>query len=1215
MPNSDHDRNLLFGILAVQMDFISRDQLVAAMNAWVLAKHKPLGEILLEQGALAAERRTLLDALVGEHLKLHANDPEQSLAAVSSVDALADVLARINDPDLHASLAHLAPTGVADPYMTQAPSASLLTGGSLRFATQDPSGSAVTAGSSRFAIVRPHARGGLGEVFVAQDKELHREVALKQIQKRHADNPQSRLRFMQEAEITGGLEHPGIVPVYGLGNYADGRPYYAMRFIRGDSLKDAIERFHAPRDKPQDPAERAVELRGLLGRLIDVCNAIDYAHSRGILHRDLKPGNIMLGKYGETLVVDWGLAKPVDQPESPEIAAESALKPSGVSGSAPTQMGSAVGTPQFMSPEQAAGRIDLVGPASDVYSLGATLYSVLTGKAAFEQHDLGLLLQHVARGEFPPPRAIVRDVPRPLDAICLKAMAVRQEERYATPRALVDDLEHWLADEPVTAYRETLGERAGRWTRRHRAWTQAGATAVVTVAAVAIVASVLISRSWRNEAQAHREAAQGFQEARDAVNDFFTQVSESKLLGVPGLQPLRKDLLTSALTYYQGFLKEHSGDPSLQGELALTGYRVALIENELGQHAKALAELQQAVPVQEQLAKQNPASVAAQQELADSYNQLGNLNQQTVKLSEALTWFQRAADLRQKLVAAHPDDPQLRRKLTNAQNNLAVVEGKLGQVDEARRDYGAANDARAKLVQAHPDTTQYGRDLAQGYYNLGVFERDLEKLPAAREAFGKAVALFEELARKEPRSIDIQRELAETYRVAGDVEARLGKPAAATEFYDKAQALAEKLARQNPFLVQLQADVAAIYLSVGQLQLQTAAPTDALAWFSKARDIQQRLVDDDPTITQFQIDLALAMLNIGAAEQAAGRLVDARTDLEHARAEGKKAVDLAADDSAARDTLARSLISLGRLDQASSKPADALAAYQQALKVYEAGPPSPDARDGQAGCYLNLAFVARAGKQPAEALRLLAEAAKIQAQLVREYPAISRYRRRQAEIVYLSALIYVDQGAWADARYGYEEVQTIREQLVREFPENLDYLRALGTTLDELAEVLWRLNQLKAALAMVQQATAPLRTAVEKAPDSLVYRRSLSAHLAHLATLERKSGQPTAAAAALVDRQKLWAGNADELYGVAGDLALTAAAVGAGAAPLAPQDVAAQRTILDQAIEAFRQAVAAGFDRWDRVHADPRFKILESEPAFKQLLEKGGSSGKAAAAG
>ena len=144
---------------------------------------------------------------------------------------------------------------------------------------------------------------------MALDAELHREVALKQILDKHADDPVSRQRFVAEAEITGGLEHPGVVPVYGLGTYGDGRPYYAMRFIQGDSLKEAIERFHedeALRGRPRPPV---LELRKLLRRFTDVCNAIDYAHSRGVLHRDIKPANIIVGKHGETLVVDWGLAK------------------------------------------------------------------------------------------------------------------------------------------------------------------------------------------------------------------------------------------------------------------------------------------------------------------------------------------------------------------------------------------------------------------------------------------------------------------------------------------------------------------------------------------------------------------------------------------------------------------------------------------------------------------------------------------------------------------------------------------------------------------------------------------------------------------------------------------------------------------------------------------------------------------------------------------
>ena len=220
--HSSADENLLFGILALQIDFISRDQLVAAMNAWVLAKHKGLHDILKEQGALDAEQHDLLSAMVGAHVKKHGDDAQKSLAAVPVSSGLKEQMKSLSDPDVTASLSRLG-AGEVDLPTTRSYSI----------------GEATSAGT-RFRILRPHAKGGLGEVFVAEDTELHREVALKEIQERHAGHPKSRGRFVLEAEITGGLEHPGIVPVYGLGAYPDGRPFYAMRFIRGDNLKEAV---------------------------------------------------------------------------------------------------------------------------------------------------------------------------------------------------------------------------------------------------------------------------------------------------------------------------------------------------------------------------------------------------------------------------------------------------------------------------------------------------------------------------------------------------------------------------------------------------------------------------------------------------------------------------------------------------------------------------------------------------------------------------------------------------------------------------------------------------------------------------------------------------------------------------------------------------------------------------------------------------------------
>ena len=256
-PNSD--RNLLFGILALQLNFIGRDALVAGMHAWVLDKKKPLRQTLLELGNLTPEQMHALDALIVQHLKAHGDDPERSLRSLAATTAVHSTLERFDDGDVQASVSKY--DEAVERTKTYQPS-------------MPPNDGA------RFQRRRFHKEGGLGKVFYADDTELHREVALKEIKPEFADDPESRGRFVIEAEITGGLEHPGIVPVYGLGAYANGRPYYAMRFIRGASLKAAIERFQAA-DKPgRDAGERSLAVRQLLRRFVDVCNAIAYAHSR-----------------------------------------------------------------------------------------------------------------------------------------------------------------------------------------------------------------------------------------------------------------------------------------------------------------------------------------------------------------------------------------------------------------------------------------------------------------------------------------------------------------------------------------------------------------------------------------------------------------------------------------------------------------------------------------------------------------------------------------------------------------------------------------------------------------------------------------------------------------------------------------------------------------------------------------------------------------------
>lgn len=466
-PYGQSDRNLLLGVLAYQNAFITRDALIAGMQAWLYDKNRSLADVLHSQGALDAARRSLLEALVRNHLERHDGDPQKSLQALGEAGFVRAELDQLADAELQASIAHLS---VARPPRDPDSTVSYSVGES-------------TSRGTRFRILRPHAQGGLGQVSVALDSELGREVALKEIQEIYADNPENRARFLLEAEITGGLEHPGIVPVYGLGADKEGRPFYAMRLIKGDSLMDAIEKFHGKRDSaaPTGPAFDSLEFRSLLRRLIDVCNAMQYAHDRGVLHRDLKPRNIMLGKYGETLIVDWGLAKARGKSEENLGTSEAPLIPTAVSDPPETVAGAALGTPAYTSPEQAEGRLDQIGPASDVYSLGATLYCILTGQPPVGGSEKGIILAKVVAGEIIPPRQINPQLGPALEAVCQKAMALRPRDRYASPRDVAQDIEHWLADEPVKAWPEPWTVKMRRWAGKNRTLVAASAAAVLVL--------------------------------------------------------------------------------------------------------------------------------------------------------------------------------------------------------------------------------------------------------------------------------------------------------------------------------------------------------------------------------------------------------------------------------------------------------------------------------------------------------------------------------------------------------------------------------------------------------------------------------------------------------------------------------------------------------------------------------------------------------------
>jgi serine/threonine protein kinase len=306
-------------------------------------------------------------------------------------------------------------------------------------------------------------------VSLARDEAIKREVALKQILPQHLENPILKRRFLYEAQITGQLEHPSIVPVYTLGADETGKPYYVMRFVRGRTLDEILREHHAT-----GGGHNPIVFRELLRRFIAVCQAVAYAHSRGVIHRDLKPANIMLGDYGETLVLDWGLAKDIKQagndpalwatpqataPSNPPAGGLQRDRENGAMAKLPadiselTMEGQIIGTPAYMAPEQAEGRTELHGPVTDIYALGGILYKILTGQSPQAPHASandsggGRTFRFVPS---PPPSHLAKGVPPALEAICQRAMATEPAERYPRALELAEDIQRWLDEHPLS---------------------------------------------------------------------------------------------------------------------------------------------------------------------------------------------------------------------------------------------------------------------------------------------------------------------------------------------------------------------------------------------------------------------------------------------------------------------------------------------------------------------------------------------------------------------------------------------------------------------------------------------------------------------------------------------------------------------------------------------------------------------------------------------
>ena len=685
----------------------------------------------------------------------------------------------------------------------------------------------------RYRVLRVHAEGGLGEVSVAQDQELNREVALKTIREDFDSDDAALSRFLLEAQVTGALEHPGIVPVYGLGEGPDGKPHYAMRFIRGESLKDAVPNVHA---STEDEHRRGI--RRLLQRLIDVCNAVEYAHSRGVIHRDIKPANIMLGKYGETLVVDWGLAKVIGRDDSVPDDGESTVSPESGSGVG-TLVGRAIGTPNYMPPEQAEGRLADIGPTSDVYSLGATLYFILTGKRPFGGQQISELLASVQAGHFPRPSRIKPDVPPAMEAICLRAMSKEPTDRYQSPRAFADDIERYLADEPVLAHADSFTERSRRWSRKHpRIVSGALAGAVITVACV-LGFSVVLSGKNDELRTSNIDLVKQQQRTRDALDAISSQVIEDWLTQQRSFDDKQKAFLERSLAMYEAFADETQDDVASQLGVAKAQRQVGQVRGALGDTEEAIKSYQRALEILTKLSESNEKPNECDQLVADTNRSLGMLYNRDGQRDNAEAALNKAMSGYETL-SANGDDH--RKQVARVHYTLGRVHFGRADLNAAIKELDKAREIRAALLAEAPGDEDRQRDLAEIALTRGYVLKRLNRGDEAEETFKESIQIMEGL----PESDKNNWIMGVLLNDLGVYYKENGQKQKTAPLYDRAMELREDLVRRFPNEAEYNVMFMGSLLNLGNLRRVDGNPAESLKHYSRGVEVADGVLERSP---------------------------------------------------------------------------------------------------------------------------------------------------------------------------------------------------------------------------------------------------------------------------------------------------------------------------------------------------------------------------------
>ncbi|HKI18686.1 MAG TPA: protein kinase, partial [Isosphaeraceae bacterium] len=720
--------------------------------------------------------------------------------------------------------------------------------------------------------------GGMGIVYKARQRSLDRLVAVKMIKAARFASPDDLRRFQNEAESAARLDHPNIVPIFEVGQYED-EHYFSMKLVAGDSLDKKREQFAA------DP-RRAAALMAL------IAGAIHHAHQRGILHRDLKPANILVDADGHPHVTDFGLAKRVE--------GDSEL----------TNSGAILGTPAYMAPEQTSARKGAVTTATDVHGLGAIFYALLTGRAPFLGPTLVETLDHVRERAPAPPRTLNPRVPRDLEIICLKCLEKDPRRRYAGADAVGEDLNHWLAGEPIVARPVGKAARLWMWCRRNPVIAGALGLAASALVAVAVLSLLYARQQYRaavrigeERAEALRQKAIAIEErdraiaqrrlARAVVHETYGEVAEKWLPNEPIMASIRQKFLERALRFLRLLLAENDPDPRERDDTARARFLFAVIHIRLGHPDRAVPELREATKLFERLVADFPSVRSHRLRQLHAQITLGQALAAMKKAGEAEQIYRATLIHCERSTSTAPLDPEFRQLLATCCFELAnLLRASEQRLSEAEQLYGRALDLQERLVQEFPDNPTYRREAAKSRVNLGLVYEALGRFDDAERAFGQAFEALQRLSAEFAIEPDDRFDLAKASTNLGLALYHANRLAEAETAIRRAIDLADRLAADFPAIPGYREVLGKCYHTLGLIQADRKQPGEAEQSLRKSLAIREKLERDHPSVPDYRIQVSSCLIDLGVFLATAGRPAEAEAPLRLAIAKSEK---LAAD--------------------------------------------------------------------------------------------------------------------------------------------------------------------------------------------------------------------------------------------------------------------------------------------------------------------------------